>query len=412
MSGEIENAEQNPTMELSPELMLHRAAGLRLYVHSDNHVRISLDEKTVTSGPHTLVILDAFSQPTPLIEALRKLSKSSVGMQDWAALTSTIVKLYQAGILEDERESKREAGYGSGTPSGHVAMLNDRARTSSFLAGISEVVTAGDVVVDIGTGTGVLAIAAARAGAKHVYAVEAGHIGRSAEAIFEANGLADRITLLQGWSTRITLPERADVLVSEIIGNHPLGEDVMQVTMDARKRLLKPEAHLIPGEIKVFGLPVTIPADEQTKRMVTEETLRNWRSWYGIDFGPLIQVQSNPFPEFYIKPQQASGWEMLSEPILLANIDLRSFKYPVSFDTALTVVANAAGQLDGLLMYFELELGPSTRLSTHPGQADRDNWWRSPVWVLDSPLPLQEGDRLRVLSKWGSSGHRITITRA
>jgi type I protein arginine methyltransferase len=302
--------------------------------------------------------------------------------------------------------------HGFGSPSVQARMLNDRTRTSSFLAGIGEVVAAGDIVVDIGTGTGVLAIAAARAGAKHVYAIEASDIGRSAQAVFDANGVADRITLVRGWSTRTTLPERADVLVSEIIGDDPLAEDVVQVTMDARKRLLKPEARLVPGKARIFALPVTISRDELMKHTITEETLRKWHSWYGIDFGPLINGTNDLRSAFYIKPQRARNWKALGEPLLLTDIDLSGFSYPLSLDNTLTFIANAAGRLDGLLMYFELELGPTTRLSTHPAQADTNNHWRCPVWVLDSPLPLQFGDRLQVACKHRSGSYRISVARA
>jgi protein arginine N-methyltransferase 1 len=412
MSERTENVDETHVRNLNPDLVLHRVPDLKLHVLSDNRIQISLEEKTVTCGPHTLAILDTFHQPTSFSEALRRLGKASVGVQDWAALTSTIVELYRAGVLQDETQSRPVASYGFGSSRVHVRMLNDRTRTSSFLAGIGEVVTAGDVVVDIGTGTGVLAIAAARAGAKRVYAIEASDIGRTAKTVFEANGVADRITLLRRWSTRTTLPERADVLVSEIIGDDPLAEDVLQVTMDARRRLLKPEARLVPNKVKIFALPVSIPREEQTKHIVTEETLRNWRSQYGIDFGPLIQVKNDSLPAFYIKPQRASDWKALGEPILLAAIDLSEFSYPISLDNTLTIVANAAGKLDGLVMYFELKLGPTTRLSTAPALADSNNHWRSPVWVLGSPLPLQYGDRLQVACKYRSGNYRISVTRA
>ena len=111
------------------------------------------------------------------------MSATTSGVQDWMALTTTIVRLYDAGILQDEsqREQKlKTSKRGFGVPGIYVGMLNDRARTSRFLAGIAEVVRPGDIVVDIGTGTGVRAIAAARAGAKHVYAIEASDIGQVA----------------------------------------------------------------------------------------------------------------------------------------------------------------------------------------------------------------------------------------
>jgi ribosomal protein L11 methylase PrmA len=294
---------------LTPNLKLHRKPNIRVDINSSNNIQIRLDDGLYEVGPHGLAVLDAFYQPTSLSEAIQKLSSTVAGAQDWMALTTTIVKLYEAGVLQDEiqRTPQLETGKLSfGASELHVRMLNDQMRTSSFLAGIGEVIDTGDVVVDIGTGTGVLAIAAAWAGARHVYAIESSAtMGECAQEIFEANGLADRITLLKGWSTRLELPERADVLVSEIIGNEPLGEEVLEVTADARKRLLKPEARLIPGKVRIVGLPVTGPHSELSERLPTTENLRNWRSSYGMDFSPLAQRARNPPPAFFIKPHRA-----------------------------------------------------------------------------------------------------------
>lgn len=395
-------------------LVLHRRPDLRTHIDSSNNVQIVLDDKEYTYGPHALAILDCFYEPLPLSEALDKLSELSTGAQDWAALVSTLKQLYDAGVLQNETRSEpkleaRRRRYGG--LRWHVPLLNDRARTSSFLAGISEVVSPGDVVVDIGTGTGILAVAAARAGARHVYAIESGVIGEYAKAIFEANGLADRITLLRGWSTQISLPERADVLISELIGDEPLGENILKVTKDARERLLKPEARLVPSKVQIFGLAVTIPRADLMEHGLTAGTLQNWHSWYDIDFGPLVEMARDAFSEFGIKPQSASHWNALSEPILLADIDLRDNRR-LWINNTITVTASASGQLDGLLVYFELELGPTSRLSTHPEQVDRDNHWYIMVYVLDAPLSLQTGDRFDVTYKYSLGESRVNISRA
>jgi precorrin-6B methylase 2 len=274
-------------------------------------------------------------------------------------------------------------------------MLNDCQRTASYLAAIREVVRPGDVVVDLGTGTGVLAIAAARAGASRVYAIEASKIGKSAKAIFEANGLADKITLVQGWSTQISLPEKADVLISEIIGNEPLGEQVLEFTLDASKRLLKPNARLIPSRLKIYGLAVTIPETELHKRKVTPIALSNWQSWYGTDFSFLATVaEASPYT-FHLKPHLAKNWETLSEPIMLAEIDFQLVS-GLAIDNTTTVTASADGRLDGILVYFELELSPTTILSTAPTQASEDCSWRSFVWLLAPSRNLQAGELFTV----------------
>jgi ubiquinone/menaquinone biosynthesis C-methylase UbiE len=328
---------------------------------------------------------------------------------------TTVVNLHKAGILRDEEQNKPEfAANTSGFDAApiHISMLNDKQRTLSFLRGIQEVVQPGDVVLDIGTGTGVLAIAAAHAGARHVYAIEASGIGKIAEAIFKANGFADRITLIGGWSTQVTLPEKADVLISEIIGNEPLGERVLETTMDALKRLLKPNARLVPNKVKIFGLPVTIPMTELMKYTFVAESLRDWQSSYNIDFNPLAEASRNSSQPFFINPFLARDWESLSEPIQLAEVDLKSMSQ-LLIDNTLSVTTNVSGRLDGVLIYFEIELGPTTQMSTYPVQTDKDCSWYSPVWILPEPLNLQAGDRFTVTYRYRATEdqYRVSVAR-
>jgi protein arginine N-methyltransferase 1 len=396
-------------------MVLQRVPDIRLQIDSNNKIGVLLDDESYYFGPHGLAILDAFSQPVSVAEVLKKLGTTTTGAQDWIALTTTIMQLYEAGVLQDverKRGPRLEIGKRSfGATYAHVRMLNDRTRTSSFLAGVAEVVTPGDVVVDVGTGTGVLAIAAARAGANHVYAIEATAIGEVAKTIFEDNGLADRITLLRGWSTRINLPERADVFVSETIGSKPLDESVLMIK-DALKRLLKPEARLIPNKIRIFGLPVTIPPSELTKRHVlTKHTLQgilqSWRSWYGIDFQSLAGAIRHSSPTFYVEPREASGWEALSEPILMAEIGLREVER-LAINNSVTVAANTSGQLNGLVIYFELDVGPSTYLTTHPTRAGKDCSWNNVVWILD-PLSLRTYDQFNVTYQYRATPTPLSV---
>ena len=285
----------------------------------------------------------------------------------------------------------------------HTLMLNDRVRTSAYLSALREVVRPGDIVVDIGTGTGILAIGAVRAGAKHVYAIEATEIGKTAQELFEANGVADQITLLSGWSNQITLPEKADVLVSEIIGHEPLGENVLETTIDACERLLKEEARLIPRKLKIFGLPLTIPEIELSKRTFTKERIKSWENFYEINFNPLKKMLENTSHNFFIKPQKVSDWVNIGEPLLLANIDFKTQKQ-AKIDNTVEGIAKVSGELNGLLVYFELELGSNTILSTHPDRADKDNHWFSSVHILSNVLNLQAGDIFNVHYRYRTVG--------
>jgi 2-polyprenyl-3-methyl-5-hydroxy-6-metoxy-1,4-benzoquinol methylase len=301
----------------------------------------------------------------------------------------------------------------------HVDMLNDKTRTNSYLKSIRRNVQAGDVVLDIGTGTGIYAMAAARAGARHVYAIESGPIARAAKALFEANGLADRITLLRGWSTELWLPEPADVLISEVIGNEPLAEGVVGVTKDALKRLLKPDARLVPSRIRIYGLPVSVPNREIGKLTFTQETLRNWQSWYGINFDVLAKATRNSIFDsafgYFVNPKTMEGWKPLSEAMLFADIDFKTWRGRWINQTQ-TIKFTASGQLNAMITFFELyddnlpcedlELAEDDDdgddddvmpfYTSDPEEVDRNNHWLSPVRVFVEPFKVKAGDKCDV----------------
>jgi protein arginine N-methyltransferase 1 len=399
--------------DLSPTTVLRRAPALKLRVHSDNVVEIEAGEVRTRCAANTraLAILDAFSAPTTFSDALQNLEGQLGGAQDWMDLTSTIVDLYRVGILRDESASSEAPRDGSafGAPPVHVRMLDDRARTSSFLQAIEEVVQEGDVVVDLGTGTGILAVAAARAGAHRVYAIEATGMSKAAASVFEANEVSDRITLVEGWSTQVDLPERADVLVSEVIGGDPLDEGVLELTLDARTRFLKPGARLVPSRLRMYGLPVSVPARELTDRLFTEDNTEKWRSWYGIDFSPLTRLVEGRRMTIYVPPQSARDWTTLSDPVLLADADLGE-STGFQIDAVEPALATGSGALTGVLIYFELDVGPIARLSTHPLKAPESNSWSAPVWLLADPLQTQAGDRFSLACTYRVPGKETGIS--
>jgi protein arginine N-methyltransferase 1 len=118
----------------------------------------------------------------------------------------------------------------------------------------------GRVVVDIGTGRDALwAIEAAHAGARHVYAIEADETtaDRAAAAVIAA-GLDDRVTVLPGLSSETTLPVRAEVCVSEIVGNIASAEGTIAVLADARARLCVPDCVWIPFRVQTWAAAVDL----------------------------------------------------------------------------------------------------------------------------------------------------------
>jgi predicted nicotinamide N-methyase len=400
---------------LTRDTRLRRARSLRMDVDSHNIVRIRRRGEDIDCGPRGMAILDQFHHPTTLAEALERLAPQIKSAQDWMDTTDVIVRLYRAGVLKDEVDGERSASTDGGfaDPMIHAMMLNDRVRTSRFVEAISEVVRPGDVVLDIGTGTGVLAIAAARAGAGRVYGIEAGDMSRLARSVIRANGLEDRIRLVEGWSTQVGLPERADLLVSEIIGEIPLDERILEVTLDARQRLIKPGARLVPSRLTIIAVPVSVPAAHVERRTITSETIERWRSWYRIDFGPLAGAAKGTSHVRLLDPESAAELGEIGGPAVVADLDLATFDR-IQLEGGATVIAHTSGRVDGVVVYFEAQLSPAIALSTEPRKTTLASSWRNPVWYYNEPLGVEKGDAIRITFRYRVPGlpNGVTVERA
>ncbi|MFH1812417.1 MAG: 50S ribosomal protein L11 methyltransferase, partial [Pseudomonadota bacterium] len=132
------------------------------------------------------------------------------------------------------------------------AMLQDRARVEALARAIAGSVRPGDVVVEVGTGCGLLAVLAARAGARRVFAIEATELWQVARDVIAHNGVADVVQVIPGMSFDVELPERGDVLITETLGHLGVDEGIVATVADARGRLLKPGARLVPERIDIL----------------------------------------------------------------------------------------------------------------------------------------------------------------
>jgi hypothetical protein len=318
-------------------------------------------------------------------------------------LLHTLSRLVDHEILYDASERPprwdEEQSYWWDNPRPHVEMLEDEVRTRRFIEAVESTVRRNDVVVEIGTGTGVLAMAAARAGAKRVYTIEAGAIADKAEQVIASNGFSDVVEVVRGWSHRVELPERCDVLVTETIGSDPLDEGLIESVRDARARHLRPNARIIPSQISIFGSGIEVPESDLPSAVFGVDRTRRWEKSYGFDFSPLTGEERR-LSNHRVPMATTRRWEPLTPPTRLAQLDLRS----VSSSTVceeVVVETTREGRLDGALLYFSAELAPGVRISTDPHDPNEvPSWWN--VLTLRSPEPVRAESRIRLCYRRGA----------
>jgi len=259
-----------------------------------------------------------------------------------------------------------------GSPFLQESMLLDKARCEAYREAISRIVKPGDVVVDLGAGTGLLSFFAAQAGARRVYAIEMSRMAETAAELIEGNGFRDRITLINKISTKVQLPERSDVLVTETLSSFCFDtENTIAYVADARERFLKPGARIIPESADTFLLPFSSEAFGAGRLP---------SPFYGLDFRPF---RKKLFEEFSLVRASGKPFVALSEPALCYHVDFRKdTQNPAKTFVPFRITAEA--RLDGFLGWFEARLCENVTLSNSP-YLPLTHWWQLHLPVAEQP---------------------------
>lgn len=285
----------------------------------------------------------------------------------------------------------------------HRLYLSDRPRLAAFDAAIRATVRPGDVVVDLGCGTGILGLMACRAGAARVYAIDgSGMLGVARQAA-RANGYGDRIVHLHGHSSRLDLPERVDVVVADQIGRMGFEAGVVEFFEDARRRWLKPDGRVVPGSTTTWLAPVEA-ADLWAR-------VEFWESApLGFDFSCVREGAANTG---YPCPFDAGQLLGAGHPVV--TFDLTRPQPASGAATGdVTTAVTRDGIMHGLAGWFTSELAPGITMTNAPGAPDRIVR-QNAFLPLDPPMPVQAGDevhaRLVVRPNELVLAWRVTVSR-
>ncbi|MFG2910288.1 methyltransferase domain-containing protein [Kitasatospora sp. NPDC048286] len=286
------------------------------------------------------------------------------------------------------REFAREA-----VPRWHFAMLNDHERNDALATALERIVPQDGTVLDIGAGTGLLAMMAVRAGAAHVYSCEANPLmAEVARQVLADEGFADRVTVLACRSDELAvgreLPRRVDAVISEIVDCGLIGEGILPSIRHARRELLAPDGVMLPERARLLGALV------QSENAVN---LNRVNRAGGFDVSRL-----NAFATPGHFPIRLHTWphRVLSETVELASFDFAADPLgPGGGKLALPV--HESGTVHALVAWFELELGGGVTLRNSPDNIG--SHWMQALLPLAHPVEAQAGSTLELDLSWSDT---------
>jgi protein arginine N-methyltransferase 1 len=267
---------------------------------------------------------------------------------------------------------------------GHGSMIADDVRVEAYARAIERTVRPGDAVLEIGAGTGLFSMLACKAGARRVYAVEADDIIEIARENAKANGLADRIEFIQGTSTDVELPERVDVIVSDLRGILPYFEGHIPSIVDARERFLAPGGRLVPREDRVMLACVEV--FDEYAAMASP-----WaRSPAGLRLDRARDFVFNDWRKIELDRRH-----VVSEPLTCVVLDYAG-EIETGFRSRLCLAASRDATCHGLGAWFDSALAEGIGFTCAPGAEPRSNVYGHVFYPWPRPLPLREGEALEV----------------
>jgi len=293
-----------------------------------------------------------------------------------------------------------EWAMGRSVPRWHFPMVHDWERNTVYERALCQFVTPETSVLEIGTGSGLVAMLAARAGARHVYTCEmVPLIAEAAQKNIIRNGFADRVTVIAKKSTDLVvgvdLPERADLLVSELVDNSLLGDAVLSLIEDAKVRLLRPDAHILPAQIALRGALVGGPQWTECCRM--EEIC-------GLDLSAFNRL-APPTVTPWIKGQTLD--DAMSDEVELLRFDFLAQEQYSKAQRVLTLQARRDGVVHGMLHWLWLGFSDTLKFDNKPPQQSH---WNPLLHVFVHPLQVRAGEPVHITVEYDRTAIMIWPT--
>ena len=263
-------------------------------------------------------------------------------------------------------------------------MVSDKPRTDAFCAAVRELVHPGCAFLDVGTGTGLLAMTAAKSGASKVFAIDQTAVVKQASKLAKANGL--KVRFFQGPAEELELDEKVDVLASEWLGNLAFVEDMLPAVLACRDKHLKEGGVMLPSAVRLFLAPFSDPVSYH------QWGPGFWRqSVQSLDFSLL---ESTELAQAKVVQTQMNEGAIVAPPTLLEDFDMMRMRpEDAFFSRELEFVLARDAVIHGFVGWFDLQLSPSQCLSTSPFAAPTH--WAQSVFFVE-PVARAEGDRLLV----------------
>jgi len=260
-------------------------------------------------------------------------------------------------------------------------MIADAGRIKAYLQALRQSIVPGAVVLDIGTGTGIMAMLACQCGAARVYAVDPSDLVDVGRELSALNGYADRIHFIQALSTDIALPEPVEVIVSDLRGSIPLFQRHIPTIVDARRRFLAPGGRQIPRADTLWAAVVESPEQYQKLTAGWQEDV------FGLDFRPGRALIAH---EIYAA--SSSPLTLLAAPSCWAKLDYAAIKNP-DVQGTITCEVERRGTGHGLLLWFDTMLAPGVAFSNAPGE---DHVYGRNLFIWPESVDLAPGDQVTV----------------
>jgi hypothetical protein len=262
-------------------------------------------------------------------------------------------------------------------------METDENRNQPYRDTIREAV-AGKVVLELGTGRKALwAVCCALAGARKVYAVEANERAYQESLKFLKARNIDNVHLICGFSDKITLPERCEVLVHDLIGNIASAEGMIPFIEDAKRRLLTPDAVHIPQRC----VTCAVLAEDPTLTLAERTLSYVLRGFQRLDRLPFVRV-------FGFRHQDA-----LSEPYMFEDFTFRQVQQ-LEHSVRLDMEVKRDGELRGVFFFLRIYFNDTRVLDTWASHTS----WEQPFVRFKQPARVRKGDHVELCIQSNLSG--------